>query len=66
MNVPNWGQIPLVIVGTTGMVGGYALRCALVGSRFDSFRAHQLLYFQAHLSALNLKLWVEKVSRINR
>ena len=35
MNVPNWVQIPLVIVGTTGMVGVYALCCALVGSRFD-------------------------------
>ena len=29
MNVPTVGQKRLVIVGATGMVGGYALRCAL-------------------------------------
>jgi uncharacterized protein YbjT (DUF2867 family) len=29
MNAPAAGQIRLVIVGATGMVGGYALRCAL-------------------------------------
>src|SRR6202007_2861391 len=29
MNVPTAGQKRLVIVGATGMVGGYALRCAL-------------------------------------
>src|SRR5260370_15984007 len=29
MNVPTQGQTRLVLVGTTGMVGGYALRCAL-------------------------------------
>jgi uncharacterized protein YbjT (DUF2867 family) len=29
MNVPTMGQKRVVIVGATGMVGGYALRCAL-------------------------------------
>jgi uncharacterized protein YbjT (DUF2867 family) len=29
MNVPTWNQTRLVIVGATGMVGGYALRYAL-------------------------------------
>src|SRR3984893_6381448 len=29
MNAPGAGQKRLVIVGATGMVGGYALRCAL-------------------------------------
>ncbi len=29
MNVPTWDQTRLVIVGATGMVGGYALRYAL-------------------------------------
>jgi hypothetical protein len=29
MNLPTAGQVRLVIVGTTGMVAGYALRCAI-------------------------------------
>ena len=36
MSVPTVGQKRLVIVGATGMVGGYALRCALDNSAVNS------------------------------
>jgi uncharacterized protein YbjT (DUF2867 family) len=36
MNIPTAGQKRLVIVGATGMVGKYALRCALVNSAVGS------------------------------
>jgi len=39
MNTPRTGQKRLVVVGATGMVGGYALRCALEDSRVERVTA---------------------------